>query len=125
MTYMSIQMPIELLDYPIAEEDMKRKDSDWKLSARDCCPDLDWENAVGNRAGKCGKACDERLITVLNPAISTKMVERVPLGPRARHPGRKNDLPGRHCNGAAPKPLTAFTRKCRAGFPETCRRSRR
>jgi hypothetical protein len=29
-----------------------------------------------------GKACDERLITVLNPAISTKMAERVPLGPR-------------------------------------------
>jgi hypothetical protein len=29
-----------------------------------------------------GKARDERLITVLNPAISTKMVERVPLGPR-------------------------------------------
>jgi hypothetical protein len=29
-----------------------------------------------------GKACDERLITVLNPAISTKMAERVPLVPR-------------------------------------------
>jgi hypothetical protein len=29
-----------------------------------------------------GKACDERLISVLNPAISTKMAERVPLGPR-------------------------------------------
>jgi hypothetical protein len=29
-----------------------------------------------------GKARDERLITVLNPAISSKMVERVPLGPR-------------------------------------------
>jgi len=29
-----------------------------------------------------GKACDERLITVLNPAISTKMAERVPLAPR-------------------------------------------
>jgi len=29
-----------------------------------------------------GKACDERLITVLNPAISTRMVERVPLAPR-------------------------------------------
>ncbi len=29
-----------------------------------------------------GKACDERLITVLNPAISTKMAERIPLGPR-------------------------------------------
>ena len=28
------------------------------------------------------KASDERLITVLNPAISTKMAERVPLGPR-------------------------------------------
>ena len=26
--------------------------------------------------------CDERLITVLNPAISSKMVERVPLTPR-------------------------------------------
>ena len=31
---------------------------------------------------KAGKACDERLITILNPAISTKMAERVPLGPR-------------------------------------------
>jgi hypothetical protein len=29
-----------------------------------------------------GKACEERLITVMNPAISTKMTERVPLGPR-------------------------------------------
>jgi hypothetical protein len=29
-----------------------------------------------------GKACEERLITVLNPAISTKMAERVPLAPR-------------------------------------------
>jgi len=29
-----------------------------------------------------GKSCDERLITVLNPAISTKMTERVPLSPR-------------------------------------------
>jgi len=29
-----------------------------------------------------GKSCDERLITVLNPAISTKLAERVPLGPR-------------------------------------------
>jgi len=29
-----------------------------------------------------GKACDDRLITVLNPAISSKLAERVPLGPR-------------------------------------------
>jgi hypothetical protein len=29
-----------------------------------------------------GKACEERLITVLNPAISTRMAERVPLAPR-------------------------------------------
>jgi hypothetical protein len=29
-----------------------------------------------------GKACDERLITVLNPAISTKLAERFPLAPR-------------------------------------------
>ena len=29
-----------------------------------------------------GKACDEQLITVLNPAIPTKMAERVPLAPR-------------------------------------------
>ncbi len=28
------------------------------------------------------KACDERLITVLNPGIATKMVQRVPLTPR-------------------------------------------
>lgn len=28
------------------------------------------------------KNCDERLITVLNPAISSKMTERVPLTPR-------------------------------------------
>jgi hypothetical protein len=27
--------------------------------------------------------CDERLITVLNPAISSKMTERVPLAPRS------------------------------------------
>jgi hypothetical protein len=31
---------------------------------------------------KAGKACDEQLITVLNPAISTRAAERVPLGPR-------------------------------------------
>jgi hypothetical protein len=29
------------------------------------------------------KACEERLITVLNPAISSPYVERVPLAPRA------------------------------------------
>lgn len=29
-----------------------------------------------------GRASDDRLLTVLNPAISTKMAERVPLGPR-------------------------------------------
>ena len=29
-----------------------------------------------------GKPIDERLITVLNPAVSTKMAERVPLSPR-------------------------------------------
>jgi hypothetical protein len=29
------------------------------------------------------KACEERRITVLNPAISSRMVERVPLAPRA------------------------------------------
>ncbi len=28
------------------------------------------------------KACEERLIAVLNPAISSKMAERVPLAPR-------------------------------------------
>ncbi|MFC1494519.1 hypothetical protein ACFL6W_04495 [Thermodesulfobacteriota bacterium] len=28
------------------------------------------------------KLCDERLVTVLNPAISSKMTERVPLAPR-------------------------------------------
>jgi hypothetical protein len=28
------------------------------------------------------KSCEERLITVLNPAISTKLAERIPLGPR-------------------------------------------
>ncbi|MBN1569740.1 MAG: hypothetical protein JXA73_17985 [Acidobacteria bacterium] len=28
------------------------------------------------------KACDERLITVLNPAMTNKMAERVPLTPR-------------------------------------------
>lgn len=28
------------------------------------------------------KACDERLVTVLNPAISSKAVERIPLAPR-------------------------------------------
>jgi hypothetical protein len=27
--------------------------------------------------------CDERLITVLNPAISSKMTERIPLAPRS------------------------------------------
>jgi hypothetical protein len=31
---------------------------------------------------KTGKSCEEQLITVLNPAISTKMAERVPLCPR-------------------------------------------
>jgi hypothetical protein len=29
-----------------------------------------------------GKACEERLIAVMNPAIATKMAERIPLGPR-------------------------------------------
>lgn len=30
-----------------------------------------------------GNSCDDRLITVLNPAIASKFVERVPLAPRA------------------------------------------
>ncbi len=29
-----------------------------------------------------GKVCDDRLIAVMNPAISNKMAERVPLAPR-------------------------------------------
>jgi hypothetical protein len=37
-------------------------------------------SAIGQ--GNTGKACEERLITVMNPAIATKMAERVPLGPR-------------------------------------------
>ncbi len=37
-------------------------------------------SAVGQ--ANLGKACEERLITVLNPAISAKMVERIPLTPR-------------------------------------------
>jgi len=37
-------------------------------------------SAIGQ--ANAGKACEERLITVMNPAISTKMAERVPLGPR-------------------------------------------
>jgi hypothetical protein len=32
--------------------------------------------------GNAEKACEERLLTVLNPAISTRMAERIPLGPR-------------------------------------------
>jgi hypothetical protein len=32
--------------------------------------------------GQSNKDYDERLITVLNPAISTKLAERFPLGPR-------------------------------------------
>ena len=32
--------------------------------------------------GQAGKTYDERLVTVLNPAISAKTAERVPLGPR-------------------------------------------
>jgi hypothetical protein len=31
-----------------------------------------------------GKAGDQKLVTVLNPAISTRMAERVPLGPRMK-----------------------------------------
>jgi hypothetical protein len=34
------------------------------------------------RQADIAKKCDERLITVLNPAISSRMVERVPLAPR-------------------------------------------
>ncbi len=54
-----------------------------KLSIDGCRPDLDWKYAVGNRTGKYGKAIGERLITVLNPAIASKFVERVPLTARA------------------------------------------
>jgi len=35
-----------------------------------------------SRQANSGEASDERLIAVLNPAIATRMVERVPLGPR-------------------------------------------
>jgi len=33
--------------------------------------------------GQAGRACEENLLTVLNPAISNKLVERIPLAPRA------------------------------------------
>jgi hypothetical protein len=38
--------------------------------------------SIGRTPPATGQANTERLITVLNPAISTKMAERVPLGPR-------------------------------------------
>jgi len=37
-------------------------------------------SATGQSGG--GKSCDEQQITVLNPEISTKLAERVPLAPR-------------------------------------------
>ena len=67
--------------------------------------------------------CDERLITVLNPAISNKMAERVPLTPRT------GTLEGKTIylvtsSGADLRPATASSRKCRTGFHGTCLRSR-
>ena len=60
----------------------EKEDPIGKLSIDGCRPDLDWKYTVGNRTGKYGESLGERLITVLNPAISTKLVERVPLAPR-------------------------------------------
>lgn len=40
------------------------------------------ESPLATGQANAGKPGDRRLINVLNPAISTKMTERVPLGPR-------------------------------------------
>lgn len=42
---------------------------------------LDTRQATGQ--ANAAKSCEERLITVLNPAIPSKVVPRVPLAPRA------------------------------------------
>ena len=45
---------------------------------------LIWIGRMPSATGQANAktACQERLITVLNPAISSKLAERVPLGPR-------------------------------------------
>jgi hypothetical protein len=78
-------------------------------------------SAIGQ--ANTAKACDERLITVLNPAISTKLAERIPLGLRLDTlEGKTIYLVDMQWGG--PTPATAFTRRCRTGFCETCRRSK-
>ena len=82
MTYTSLQRSKSLFAAYIAEEHMKRKilfGSFLLMTAA-----LISIGTTASTAGQAnaGKACEERLITVMNPAIATKMAERIPLGPR-------------------------------------------
>jgi hypothetical protein len=82
MTYISMQTPGRWFVCHFAEEDMKSK---ILLGSFLCvCIALISIGITPSATGQAntGKACDERLITVMNPAISDKMVERVPLTPR-------------------------------------------
>lgn len=74
MAYMSVRMPAQSKHMPIAEETMKGK----------ILPGLFLLGMVALISISISPPAtgEDGLITVLNPAISTKVVERVPLGPR-------------------------------------------
>jgi hypothetical protein len=65
-----------------AEEDMKRKIrlGSFLLMIAALISIARTPSATGQ--ANAGKACEQQLITVLNPEISAKRAERVPLGPR-------------------------------------------
>ena len=67
---------------PITEEDMKRKILSGSFLLVIIALISIWRTPSTTGQVNTGKACDERLFTVLNPAISTKMTERIPLGTR-------------------------------------------
>jgi hypothetical protein len=76
MTYISMQT------FQSAEEEMKTKIllGSCLLMMAALISIVKTPSAAGQ--ANAGRASDDRLLTVLNPAISTKMAERVPLGPR-------------------------------------------
>jgi hypothetical protein len=73
----------EKLMVMLAEEDMTKKILPGGFLFMTAALVLIGTMVLATGCGNTEQACAERLITVLNPAISRQMVERIPLAPRA------------------------------------------
>jgi hypothetical protein len=79
--YLNANVP-SLFTCQFAEEEMKRKILLGSIPLIIAALISIGKTPSATGQANAGKDCDERLITVLNLAISNKMAERVPLGPR-------------------------------------------